>query len=119
MKESTATRFMYTIGLLAVTLVGCVMQSPEVQHAMAENIPNFNETCLLLNVGDNCERLMGYMAVYRVCFAMVAYHAVLFLWSLFVSSSYNCRAGLHQGFWFFKFLILVALCIAAFYIPKE
>ena len=60
-------------------------------------ITNFNETCVLLKMGENCHTLIGYLAVYRVAFSMVVFHGVLMILTLGVSTSGSWRASLHNG----------------------
>ncbi|KAK2189574.1 hypothetical protein NP493_102g02034 [Ridgeia piscesae] len=108
---------MYTILLLVVTIIACLMQVSQVQDFLAENITNFNETCVLLKMGENCHTLIGYLAVYRVAFSMVVFHGVLMILTLGVSTSGSWRASLHNGYWLFKVIILLGICAASFYIP--
>ena len=34
-----------------------------------------------------------------------------------VKTSKDCRAGLHNGLWFYKFMLMLGLSIAVFFIP--
>ncbi|CAG2236607.1 unnamed protein product [Mytilus edulis] len=95
------------------------MLSPNFENAIMENIPGFNETCLELNAGANCGRLTGYKAVYRLCFGMVVYSFIMFITTLCVSSSAQCRGAWHNGFWLWKFLLLVGCCAGGFFVPSE
>jgi len=61
-------------------------------------IPAFNETCITLQVGENCNRLIGNVAVYRVGFAMTVFHITLMILLLCVNDGSGCRAGLHNGY---------------------
>lgn len=61
-------------------------------------IPNFNETCVLMKMGANCHTLIGYLAVYRVAFSMVVFHGVLMVFTLGVSTSGSWRASIHNGY---------------------
>jgi len=49
-------------------------------------------------VGENCTRLIGNVAVYRVGFTMTAFHVGLMIFMLCVSDGNSCRAGLHNGY---------------------
>ena len=60
-------------------------------------IPAFNETCVTLKVGENCSRLIGNVAVYRVGFTMTIFHIGLMFILLCVNDGSGCRAGLHNG----------------------
>ena len=37
---------------------------------------------------------------------------------VYVRSSSDPRSGLQNGFWFFKYLALIGICVGAFYIPS-
>uniref|UniRef100_H2Z2X8 Serine incorporator 1 n=1 Tax=Ciona savignyi TaxID=51511 RepID=H2Z2X8_CIOSA len=66
----------------------------------------------------DCDSLAGYLAVYRVCFALGGFFALLGILMLCVKSSKDPRAKIHNGFWFFKFLALAGITVGAFYIPR-
>ena len=61
-------------------------------------IPAFNETCVALQVGEKCSRLIGNVAVYRVGFTMTVFHITLMLLLLGVDDGSCCRAGFHNGY---------------------
>ena len=60
-------------------------------------VPQFNETCVQLNAGDNCSRLTGYKAVYRVCVGLVVFHLILMMMTLCVPNSNHCRGHIQNG----------------------
>lgn len=95
------------------------MLSPDIQMLMAESIPWFNETCVTLQAGENCSRLIGYLAVYRIGFTMVVFHVVMMIVTFWVTNGNSCRASLHNGFWLWKAIALVGICIGTFYIPSH
>lgn len=116
--ESTGTRIMYTLFFVVGFLIACFMLSPNFEQAIMENITGFNETCINLNAGANCHILTGYKAVYRLCFGMVVFSFFMFVMTLCVSSSAQCRGTLHNGFWFWKFLLLLGCCAGGFFVPS-
>lgn len=118
-RQSRSTRIMYVFFLTIATFVSCLMLAPDVQEFLTGNVKHLNATCIELKVGENCNRLVGYLAVYRVSFTMVVFHVALLLLMICVSSSQDCRAGVQNGFWLIKALLLVGLCIGAFYIPQD
>uniref|UniRef100_A0A3B4AVX8 Uncharacterized protein n=1 Tax=Periophthalmus magnuspinnatus TaxID=409849 RepID=A0A3B4AVX8_9GOBI len=65
----------------------------------------------------NCDVIVGYKSVYRMCFAMTCFFFLFCAIMIRVRSSKDPRAGLQNGFWFFKFLILVGITVGAFFIP--
>ncbi|XP_014446921.1 serine incorporator 2 [Tupaia chinensis] len=65
----------------------------------------------------DCGSLLGHRAVYRMCFATAAFFFLFSLLMLCVRSSRDPRAAIQNGFWFFKFLVLLGITVGAFYIP--
>ncbi|XP_046871280.1 serine incorporator 5 [Hypomesus transpacificus] len=117
-RQSTGTRFMYALYFLLVTIICIAMMSPSVEEMMRENIPFLSELCRV-NAGERCQVLVGYAAVYKMCFGMACFFLFLWLLTLRVNSSRGCRAAIHNGFWFIKFIALVACCVGAFFIPQQ
>ncbi|XP_051028578.1 serine incorporator 5 [Acomys russatus] len=118
-RQSRTTRFMYLLYFVLVIGLCCVMMSPSVTKQVKEHIPFFEEFCKGIKAGDTCESLMGYSAVYRVCFGMACFFFVFCLLTLKINNSKSCRAYIHNGFWFFKLLLLGAMCSGAFFIPDQ
>jgi len=65
-----------------------------------------------------CNILVGYKAVYRLCFGLAMFYLLLSLLMIKVKSSSDPRAAVHNGFWFFKFAAAIAIIIGAFFIPE-
>lgn len=65
----------------------------------------------------NCDVIVGYKSVYRMCFAMTCFFFLFCAIMIRVRSSRDPRAAVQNGFWFFKFLILVGITVGAFFIP--
>ncbi|XP_023679096.1 serine incorporator 5 [Paramormyrops kingsleyae] len=118
-KQSTGTRFMYAFYFLLVTGICMIMMSPTVEKELQDHIPFYSEMCGKLLAGDNCKALVGYSAVYKVCFGMACFFFIFTVFTLGVSSSKGCRAAVHNGFWFWKFLALVGCCVGGFFLPDE
>uniref|UniRef100_UPI00358E6C9F serine incorporator 5-like n=1 Tax=Myxine glutinosa TaxID=7769 RepID=UPI00358E6C9F len=118
-RTSTGTRIMYTLFHILGTAVCCVMLSPSVSEALKKNVPFYPDICESIRAGKDCEVLVGYSAVYKVCFGMAAFFFLLFLFLINVKTSRDFRASVHNGFWFFKFVILIAFCTGAFFIPDK
>ncbi|XP_023556727.1 serine incorporator 5 isoform X2 [Octodon degus] len=110
---------MYALYFILVVLLCCLMMSPAVANTMREHIPFFEDICKGIKAGDTCEKLVGYSAVYRVCFGMACFFFVFCLLTLGINTSKGCRAHIHNGFWFFKLLLLGAMCSGAFFIPDQ
>uniref|UniRef100_A0A8C0VUZ1 Serine incorporator 5 n=1 Tax=Castor canadensis TaxID=51338 RepID=A0A8C0VUZ1_CASCN len=110
---------MYALYFILVAILCCMMMSPTVAKQMKEHIPFFEDFCKGIKAGDTCEKLVGYSAVYRVCFGMACFFFVFCLLTLKINTSKSCRAHIHNGFWFFKLLLLGAMCSGAFFIPDQ
>ncbi|XP_059132372.1 serine incorporator 5 [Peromyscus eremicus] len=118
-RQSRTTRFMYLLYFILVVGLCCVMMAPSVTKQIREHIPFFEDFCAGIKAGDACETLVGYSAVYKVCFGMACFFFVFCLLTLKVNNSKGCRAYIHNGFWFFKLLLLGAMCSGAFFIPDQ
>ncbi|KAJ8396577.1 hypothetical protein AAFF_G00016430 [Aldrovandia affinis] len=118
-KQSTSTRFMYTLYFLLVTAICVTMMSPTVERAIRDHIPFYTEMCDQLNAGENCEKLVGYSAVYKVCFGTACFFFLFAVFTFGVRTSTGCRAAVHNGFWLFKFLALIGCCAGGFFLPDQ
>ena len=112
--NSTVTRLIYTLFLLVGMCVACVMLIPGMGEQL-NKIPGFceNEKWMV-----PCNILVGYKAVYRLCFGLAMFYLLLTLLMIKVKSSSDPRAAIHNGFWFFKFAAAIAIIIGAFFIPE-
>ncbi|XP_069370553.1 serine incorporator 1 isoform X2 [Paralichthys olivaceus] len=122
-RNSTVTRVIYAFILLLGTIVACIMLSPGVDNQL-RRIPGFCEhgagsSIPGLQADVNCEIFVGYKAVYRVCFGMSMWFLGFSSLMINIKNSRDPRAAIHNGFWFFKFAALVAVTVAAFYIPDR
>ncbi|KAM9393511.1 serine incorporator 5 [Pholidichthys leucotaenia] len=118
-KQSTGTRIMYALYFLLVTIVCVIMMSPTVEDQIRIHFPFYSELCQKMNAGENCKTLVGYSAVYKMCFGMACFFLFFCLFTVRVNNSTECRAAIHNGFWLLKFIVLVACCAGAFFIPEE
>lgn len=67
----------------------------------------FNETCIRLGIGENCGRLTGYKAVYRLCLGMVAFSLLLMLITVCVPNSNQWRGHIHNGYVLDQWIIFI------------
>lgn len=67
----------------------------------------------------DCSVAVGYLAVYRICFAFACFFALMSVMMLGAKSSRDARAGIQNGFWGIKYLIVIAIAIGAFFIRNE
>ena len=61
-------------------------------------IPEFNGTCISIFAGENCGRLVGYRAVYRLSAGLVAFFFIMMLLTPCVPSSNHWRASVQNGY---------------------
>lgn len=80
------------------------------------NAPSFIPGIHVNNLVD-CHQFVGYLAAYRVCTAVAAFFLLLTVVMICVRSSKDPRAYLQNGFWFFKWLFVISLVVAFFFIP--
>uniref|UniRef100_A0A8D3C8V7 Serine incorporator 1 n=1 Tax=Scophthalmus maximus TaxID=52904 RepID=A0A8D3C8V7_SCOMX len=120
--NSTVTRLIYAFFLLLGVAVACIMLMPGMEGQL-KKIPGFCEGGMGSSIPGveghvNCDVLVGYKAVYRVCFGMAMFFLLFSLLMIKVRSSHDPRAALHNGFWFFKFAAATAITIASFFISE-
>ncbi|XP_029902970.1 serine incorporator 1 [Myripristis murdjan] len=120
--NSTVTRLIYAFFLLLGVGIACIMLMPGMEGQL-KKIPGFCEGGMGSSIPGveghvNCDVLVGYKAVYRVCFGMAMFFLLFSLLMIKVKSSQDPRAALHNGFWFFKFAAAAAITIGAFFIPE-
>ncbi|PKU43447.1 serine incorporator hypothetical protein [Limosa lapponica baueri] len=102
--------------------VACVMLIPGMEEQL-KKIPGFCDGGMGTTIPGvhghvNCDVLVGYKAVYRVCFGMAMFFLLFSLLMIKVKSSNDPRAAVHNGFWFFKFATALAISVGAFFIPE-
>ncbi|NXO01128.1 SERC2 protein, partial [Rhinopomastus cyanomelas] len=118
-KNSTVSRLLFTFFLFLGTLVSIIMIIPDVEKEL-HKLPGFCEgsgSVLGVQSNVNCGSFLGHKAVYRMGFAMAAFFCLFAIIMVYVRSSKDPRAAVQNGFWFFKFLVLVGITVGAFYIP--
>ncbi|KAK1795047.1 hypothetical protein P4O66_010235 [Electrophorus voltai] len=117
--NSTVTRLVFSFFLLLGTLVSIIMILPGMETQL-QKIPGFcqgGSTIPGVENQVNCDVIVGYKSVYRMCFAMACFFFVFSAVMIRVRTSKDPRAAIQNGFWFFKFLILVGITVGAFFIP--
>ncbi|XP_067867631.1 serine incorporator 1-like isoform X2 [Heterodontus francisci] len=118
-KNSVVTRLTYGFFLLLGTIVSCILIAPGIE-AQLKKIPGFCEGSSgvpFIQAHVNCDVIVGYKSVYRMCFGLAAFFFFFALIMIQVKSSKDPRGALQNGFWFFKFLALVGITVGAFFIP--
>uniref|UniRef100_A0A7N6BK92 Serine incorporator 2 n=1 Tax=Anabas testudineus TaxID=64144 RepID=A0A7N6BK92_ANATE len=114
--NSTISRLAFSFLLLLGTLVSVIMILPGMEENL-KKIPGFCMDATSISGQVNCDVIVGYKSVYRMCFAMTCFFFLFSLIMIRVRSSKDPRASIQNGFWFFKFLVLVGITVGAFFIP--
>ncbi|XP_018556770.1 serine incorporator 2 [Lates calcarifer] len=117
--NSTMSRLAFSFLLLLGTLVSVIMILPGMEEHL-KKIPGFcmgGTTIPGIENKVNCDIIVGYKSVYRMCFAMACFFFLFSVIMIRVRSSKDPRAAVQNGFWFFKFLVLVGITVGAFFIP--
>lgn len=119
--NSTITRLVFSFFLLMGTFVSVIMILPGMETQLRK-IPGFCKGGTSIPVPGvenqvDCNVIVGYKSVYRMCFAMTCFFFLFCIIMIRVRSSKDPRAAFQNGFWFFKFLILVGITVGAFFIP--
>ncbi|CAJ1061575.1 serine incorporator 1 [Xyrichtys novacula] len=117
--NSTITRLVFSFFLLLGTMVSVIMILPGMEEHL-NKIPGFckgGSSVIGFENQVKCDVIVGYKSVYRMCFAMTCFFFLFCLIMIGVRSSKDPRAGIQNGFWFFKFLILIGITVGAFFIP--
>ncbi|CAJ1083564.1 serine incorporator 2 [Xyrichtys novacula] len=114
--NSTMSRLAFSFLLLLGTMVSVIMILPGMEERL-EKIPGFCVDGSYISGKVNCNIIVGYKSVYRMCFAMACFFFLFSIIMIRVRSSKDPRAAIQNGFWFFKFLVLVGITVGAFFIP--
>ncbi|XP_035039226.1 serine incorporator 2 [Hippoglossus stenolepis] len=117
--NSTISRLAFSFLLLLGTLVSVIMILPGMEEHL-KKIPGFcvgGTSIPGIENKVNCDIVVGYKSVYRMCFAMACFFFLFSIIMIRVRSSKDPRASIQNGFWFFKLLVLVGITVGAFFIP--
>ncbi|CAG9766024.1 unnamed protein product [Ceutorhynchus assimilis] len=119
-KNSTSSRIMYALMLLLGTIAACITLAPGLQDELkkvpfCKNSTSVGEAVL---PSFDCDKAVGYLAVYRICFVLTCFFVLFALMMIGVKSSRDARAGIQNGFWGIKYLLVIGGIIGAFFIPE-
>ena len=84
-------------------------------------LPFYSEFCNTLKLGDNCSKLVGFEAVYKIMFGTACFYFLMMIIMFNVSSSQDCRAKIQNGYDLFSllFLIMYYLILSYFNLKKN
>ncbi|EEB13437.1 serine incorporator, putative [Pediculus humanus corporis] len=119
--NSVATRIMYGIMLLLGAITAAIMLAPGLQDGL-KKVPFCQESnsnkIVPSSLSWECDNAVGYPAVYRLCFALTCFFTLMCIIMIGVKSSKDPRAAIQNGFWGMKYLVLIGICVGAFFIPE-
>jgi len=130
-KNSTSARIMYALILLLTLIVSCVLLSPGLQDNL-ESLPFCKEddggttssvTDIIQDSATSwipsveCKNAVGYLGVYRLCFIVTLFFMLFSLIMIGVKTSNDPRAGIQNGFWAIKYMIIIGGMVGSFFIP--
>jgi hypothetical protein len=112
-KKSLATRFAYALQLLVFAFIAWLLS----------NLPYWVDNNAWLSkipVLQTCpeEKCYGAMAVYRITFSLAVFHILLALILIGAKSNKDPRGFIQNGWWGIKFLAIIGIMVAAFFIPN-
>lgn len=127
-KNSTSARLMYALMLLLGAVLSAITLSPGLQDTL-HKLPfctNSNATSSYTGylvehatIQFDCSQVLGYMAVYRICFGLACFFAFMALIMIGVKSSRDPRSSIQNGFWGLKFLLAFGAAIGAIFIKSD
>jgi len=128
--------------LLLTTIVSCILLAPGL-HEKLESVPfckgtgdaddsggtgfvdkireGIEDTIsnpISNSVTVDCSQVVGYLAVYRLCFVVTLFFLLMSVLMIGVKTSNDPRAGIQNGFWGIKYLLIIGGMIGAFFIPE-
>lgn len=123
MKNSVAARLSYSILLIVGAVISAILLIPGLGSTLRKILPGICTNITITGIINhnqliNCDSIIGYFAVYRICFALACFYFLFMVIMIYVRDSRDPRAMLQNGLWFIKTIIIVGLVVAAFFIPS-
>lgn len=112
---------MYAVMLLIGAIVAGITLTPGLQDTL-KKLPfcaNSTSIASYATPSIDCSFAVGYLAVYRICFALVCFFALMSVMMIGAKSSRDGRAPIQNGFWGIKYVIVFAIAVGAFFIPND
>eukprot|EP00051_Salpingoeca_urceolata_P026655 m.478074 g.478074 ORF g.478074 m.478074 type:complete len:449 (-) comp21027_c0_seq1:321-1667(-) len=116
--SSTSSRIVYAVLLLLTSIVAWIMLAPDVSHRL-RSMDKYTGTVSCSGTGEECDKEWGQLGVLRVMFANAMFFGAMALLMIGVKSSRDPRAGIQNGFWAFKVLILAGAITGTFFMHND
>lgn len=121
-RHSTATRLAYAFLLLICCIVAWCMLIPRVGNQLSQ-MEKYTGGLECSDGTDanatSCDLAWSQLGTFRVMFGTSLFYFLFALIMIGVKSSSGGRGGIQNGFWGIKFILILGLCIAAFFIPNH
>jgi hypothetical protein len=116
-RNSMVTRVAYGVLLFIGMIISWIFLVP----SLASTLKKIPALCKGTTFDGKiaCDQIVGYLSVYRIQFSLACFFFLMMLLMLFVKNSKDPRNGIQNGFWLFKILIILAICVGAFFIPSQ
>ena len=126
--NSSAVRTGYILVMSVYILIAWIMMGQNIGSKLGEMADETGEVgkgdytvetgvdCEGFN--SSCDKRWSQLAAYRVLFGPVCFHLAMCIFTVGVQSSRDCRAGLHNGFWGVKILVITGAIVGAFFIKN-
>lgn len=80
-------------------------------------IPGISEYTSGKSLQVDCSQVVGFQAVYRLCLVVTLFFTAMALLMIGVSNTNDPRAGIQNGFWGIKYLLVIGGMFGSFWIP--
>lgn len=115
---------MYALMLLVGAIVSGIALAPGLQDWL-KNVPfcknsTANSAYVIPDTYmADCTIAVGYLTVYRICFALACFFSLMAVMMIGAKSSRDSRSGIQNGFWGIKYLMVIGIAVGAFFIPNN
>lgn len=116
-QELKRSKCFYVLVVVFTAITMGAVTIPSFQRHLHRVFRDLDATCKDLRMGNNCMRLTGYMAVFKIAFAVTVFFLALALITLRLPEVKGGRAHVHNRMWPCKGLMVILLTIAAFVVP--
>ncbi|CBY35820.1 unnamed protein product, partial [Oikopleura dioica] len=107
---------MYSILLILFTVLATVLSSSKVVE-LVKNEPFFEKFCDSETTGQiTCEQIFSTTGVYIIFLSLGMFFFTLMLLTIGIKNSSQARASIHNGFWFWKLVVVTGIIVGMGYV---